>query len=197
MAVNSVDILCLLAFAAHASRAYMLLPGHRNIALSALYALRHNFIYVGAAANSKLARFSDSASSSEDCASPIQFTRGQKAFVLWGVVAKHWVEFSLILLGEVSLGCLNVWKTVAISRLFSLAGQRVSHQELLTLILAAFVKIAAIRALDLQYQLAKMRLQGRVEGALCLALCRSLVLEPGSTHTSSSLADVKRNLVVP
>ncbi|KAJ2336608.1 hypothetical protein GGI00_000736 [Coemansia sp. RSA 2681] len=173
-----------------------------------MHAFRRSFVYVGLVANGKLAAFGDNVSSSfisdlaatflpDSSAGPIKFVCGERASVLRGVLGKHWIEFSFIAIGEILLGLSNVWRTVTISRLFSAAGQHASRQELLTEVLTVFAKLVVHRALGLQYQLAKTRLRGQVEGALYLALCQTLVLTPGSTYTSSSLADTKNNLVSP
>ncbi|KAJ2028467.1 Multidrug resistance-associated protein 5 [Coemansia sp. S610] len=145
---------------------------------------------------SSIAAFA-AAFSPDNGSGPIRFNRKERAFVLRGVLAKHWIEFSLTAVGEILLGCSNVWKVTVISHMFFLVGQRVASRDLLVSIFATFVKLVVLRALSLQHQLAKTRLRGKIEGALYLSLCQSFVLAPGSLHTSSSLSDAKSNLVSP
>ncbi|KAJ2252525.1 Multidrug resistance-associated protein 1, partial [Coemansia sp. RSA 455] len=174
----------------------------------ALHAFRRSFVYVGIVASKLLSVAGDNdrdssisclaaALSPDNGAGPIKFNRNKRAYVFRGVLAKHWMEFLFTAVGGILLGCSNVWRAMLISRMFSLAGQHIAHHDLVILILATVLKLVVLRALGLQYQLIKTGLRGKVEGALYLSLCRTFVLTPGSSHTSSSLADAKNNLVSP
>ncbi|KAJ1952101.1 hypothetical protein EC988_003733 [Linderina pennispora] len=129
------------------------------------------------------------------------FDESQRLFVIRGLVAAYWKPLVQVAIEQAALGMCDVWQTVALAEIFSLAtgvnssNDSNSQPSISTFIFEKVTVLMFMRVLHIHHSAFRQRVKVQVGNALHLAVCRRSILETGSTHTLQSLLDGRKVLL--